>query len=439
MANKRPARSGGKGPLTAVLAAVLVVATAVAIFGGCGGGESPAQSGASSGAGASSIPPAAGAPSQVPGTESAGKEEYRAVWLTYLEYQGMDLSSEAAFRAAVAAAFDQIRGLGANTVVAHARPFGDALYRSALFPWSHLITGVQGGDPGYDPLAVMVEEAHSRGLRLEALINPYRIRGAGGAPETLAENNPAAVYAADPQKSDWVLQQDGGTYYNPAIPEVRQLIVDGVREICENYQVDGVQFDDYFYPEGADDSFDQAAYERLAVGADRGDWRRENVNALVRDAYAAVKEIDPALTFGISPQGNNDNNYNIQYSDVALWMAQGGYVDYVMPQIYWGFDYRTGSGRDDFAFENCLARWLALPRAEGVSLYVGLGAYRIGAGDGGSNDQAEWSSGSNLARQVAALRQAGADGYGLYSYRWLFQNDQPTVAAEVEALTGANG
>lgn len=440
MANRRSSQGGRKGPLTAVLAAVLVVATAVAVFGGCGGKDLPAQSGSGPAPQGSSgmAPPAGGGSSQAQ-TADAPQGEYRAVWLTYLEYQGMDMSSEASFRTAVATAFDQIAALGANTVVAHVRPFSDALYRSALFPWSHLLTGAQGADPGYDPLAVMVEEAHGRGLRLEALVNPYRIRGAGGAPETLAEGNPAALYAADPEKSDWVLQQDGGTYYNPAVPEVRQLIVDGVREICQNYQVDGVQFDDYFYPEGADDSFDQAAYERLAGGADRGDWRRENVNALVRDAYAAVKAVNPSLTFGISPQGNNDNNYNIQYSDVALWMAESGYVDYVMPQIYWGFDYRTGSGRDDFAFENCLAGWLALPRAQGVKLYVGLGAYRIGAGDGGSNDQAEWSSGSNLARQVRALRQAGADGYGLYSYRWLFQNDQPTVAAEVEALTGANG
>ena len=104
-------------------------------------------------------------------------------------------------------------------------------------------------------------------------------------------------------------------------------------------------------------------------------------------------------------------------------MSQQGYVDYVMPQIYWGFDYRTVGGQEQFAFENCLAGWLALPRLPEVKLYVGLGAYRIGVGDGGSNPQDEWFCGENLARQATALREAGADGYGLYSYRWLFGTD----------------
>ena len=418
-----------RGPLIPLLALILVLGCGVALFGSCTEGALPAG-------GTLSAPAESGTQPQQ--TAQEDEEEYRAVWLTYLEYQQMDFSSEAAFRQAVAAAFDEVAALGANTVIAHLRPFSDAMYNSALFPWSHLITGTQGKDPGYDPLTVMIEEAHSRSLRLEGMINPYRIRGSASMPAELSENNPAVAFAADPERADWVLTQGDGLYYNPAIPEVRQLIVDGVREICENYEIDGIQFDDYFYPEGADDSFDQAAYDRLADGADRAAWRRENVNALVRAVHAAIKEVDPALTFGISPQGNMDNNYNIQYSDVALWMEEEGYLDYVMPQIYWGFDYRTAGGQDRFAFENCLADWLALPRAEGVKLYVGLGAYRIGAGDGGSNDQAEWASGENLARQIAALRTAGADGYGLYSYRWLFWNDQPVAQPEVAAIAQVN-
>ena len=421
-------QSPRRGPLIPLLALLLVLGCAVAVFGSWSEGSLPA---------AGSIPPA---DQEIPSgqTVETGEEEYRAVWLTYLEYQQMDLSSEESFRAAISTAFDQIAAMGANTVIAHLRPFSDAMYPSACFPWSHLLTGVQGQDPGYDPLAVMIEEAHSRSLRLEGMINPYRIRGSATVPSELASNNPAALWQADPDCADWVVAQGDGLYYNPAIPEVRQLIVDGVREVCENYEIDGIQFDDYFYPSGADDSFDQAAYDRFADGADRADWRRENVNALVRAVWAAVKEIDPEITFGISPQGNNDNNYNTQYSDVALWMEQGGYVDYVMPQIYWGFDYRTSGGQDRYAFQNCLDEWLALPRAAEVKLYVGLGAYRIGVGDGGSNDQAEWSSGENLARQITALRSSGADGYGLYSYRWLFWSDQPVAAQEVAALTRVN-
>ena len=425
-----------RGLLTLLLGILLAAGTIVAVAGSLH--RAPASASAPEAGGSAAQDSAAGKEQQPGEAPAAAGEEYRAIWITYLEYQQMDLSSEAAFRSQIATAFDQIKALGVRTVIAHVRPFGDALYDSDYFPWSHLITGTQGADPGYDPLAVMIEEAHSRALRLEALVNPYRIRGSAAMPKTLAEENPASAFAADPARADWVVEQGEGLYYNPAIPEVRALIVNGVWEICENYQVDGIQFDDYFYPEGADDSFDQAAYDRLASGESRADWRRENVNALVRNTYAAIKEVNPEITFGISPQGNNDNNYNVQYSDVALWMSQQGYVDYVMPQIYWGFDYRTVGGQEQFAFENCLAGWLALPRLPEVKLYVGLGAYRIGVGDGGSNPQDEWFCGENLARQVTALREAGADGYGLYSYRWLFGTDQPQAAPETAALTAVN-
>ena len=319
-----------RGLLTLLLGILLAAGTIVAVAGSLH--RAPASASAPEAGGSAAQDSAAGKEQQPGETPAAAGEEYRAIWITYLEYQQMDLSSEAAFRSQIATAFDQIKALGVRTVIAHVRPFGDALYDSDYFPWSHLITGTQGADPGYDPLAVMIEEAHSRALRLEALVNPYRIRGSAAMPKTLAEENPASAFAADPARADWVVEQGEGLYYNPAIPEVRALIVNGVREICENYQVDGIQFDDYFYPEGADDSFDQAAYDRLASGESRADWRRENVNALVRDTYAAIKEVNPEITFGISPQGNNDNNYNVQYSDVALWMSQQGYVDYVMPR-----------------------------------------------------------------------------------------------------------
>ena len=130
----------------------------------------------------------------------------------------MDLSSEAAFRSQIATAFDQIKALGVRTIIAHVRPFGDALYDSDYFPWSHLITGTQGADPGYDPLAVMIEEAHSRALRLEALVNPYRIRGSAAMPKTLAEENPASAFAADPARADWVVEQGERALLQPRHP-----------------------------------------------------------------------------------------------------------------------------------------------------------------------------------------------------------------------------
>ena len=230
---------------------------------------------------------------------------------------------------------------------------------------------------------------------------------------------------------------DGGLWYDPAIPEVRQLIVDGVTELCKNYEIDGVQFDDYFYPT-TDPSFDADAYAKYGEGKPLDEWRRSNVNQLVRAVHDAVKAANPKLTFGISPQGNADNNYGQQYSDVGLWMREPGFVDYVCPQIYWGFDYRTSGGSDKFAFDVCTESWLDQPRDASVALYVGLGAYRIGEGDGSSQESGEWQSGINLAKMVKFLREAGADGYAVYRYDNLFRGPSQLMDAERAALTQAN-
>jgi uncharacterized lipoprotein YddW (UPF0748 family) len=333
----------------------------------------------------------------------------------------------------VGTVLDNCVALGLNSIIVHVRPFGDAVYPSALFPWSHLLTGAQGSDPGYDPLAIFVQEAHARGLRFEAWINPYRLKLNEKTPGTLAANSLAALHP------DWVKEAAGGLYLDPANPQVQSYIVDGVVELLQNYDVDGIQFDDYFYPT-TEESFDAQAYAASGTTLRLADWRRENVNSLVRKVYAAVHETRPSATFGISPQGNNDNNYNTQYSDVALWLSTPGYVDYVMPQLYWGYDYTLQSGSTRFAFANLVSEWLARPRAEQVALYIGLGAYRIGDGDGSAQESDEWSSGKNLAAMVQTLQEKGVNGYALYCYRYLFANNTYAALAQAEctALTTIN-
>lgn len=424
-----------------LLAMLLLAGTLVALVGSFGGSTGAASSAASSGA--ASLPVVTPAPTTTPGAitqppEMTGEsDKYKAVWISYLEYQNMDFSSEAAFTAEITAMFDQIKAAGLNRVLLHVRPAGDAMYRSEVFPWSHFLTGTQGKDPGYDPLEIMVREAHARGLAAEAWVNPYRVRIGANKPETLAVSNPAAKYMQDEATAGWVHEVDGGLWYDPAVPEVRQLIVDGVAELCKNYDIDGVQFDDYFYPT-TDPSFDAAAYEKYGEGKALDEWRRSNVNQLVRAVYDTVKAVNPKMTFGISPQGNADNNFGQQYSDVGLWMREPGFVDYVCPQIYWGFDYRTSSGSNKFAFDVCTKNWLDMPRDDSVALYVGLGAYRIGEGDGSSQESSEWQSGTNLAKMVKFLREAGADGYAVYRYDNLFRGPSQLIDAERAALTQAN-
>ena len=361
--------------------------------------------------------------------------EYRAAWISYIELQGMDYTSAEAFRASAEAMMDHCAALGLNTVIVQVRPFGDALYPSALFPWSHLCTGVQGQDPGFDPLDTLIAEAHSRGLSLEGWINPYRLRGSASQPAQLC---PASLASTHPE---WVVTVADGVYLNPAIPEAAAYVVDGVAELVSRYAVDGVHFDDYFYPT-TDPSIDAAQF--AASGAqDLEAWRRQNVTALVKAAHDAVKAQDPTLRFGVSPQGNPDNDVHQQYSDVYSWLAAEGedaVVDYLCPQLYWGYGYTLSGGSERFAYPNILAEWLAMPRGS-AALYIGLGAYRIGDGDGGGPDStAQWSTGQALARQVAELRAQGAGGYALYRYGSLFANSAwPQLAqAECQALQAAN-
>ena len=363
--------------------------------------------------------------------------EWRAVWVSYLEWAAMDFSTEDAFRAGVVQLLDNCTGLGLNTVLAQVRPFGDALYRSSLFPWSHLCTGVQGQDPGFDPLDVLLQEAHTRGISVEAWVNPYRLRSSAAMPPNLADGNLANTHP------EWVCTVDEGLYLNPAVSAAADYVVQGVAELVQNYAVDGIHFDDYFYPT-TDESIDAAQFAASGAG-NLAAWRRENVTALVRAVHDTVKAADPTLRFGISPQGNPDNDENQQYSDVTGWLASGGgdaVVDYLCPQVYWGQGFALHNGSTRFAFENIVPAWLAYPRAADVALYFGLGAYRVGVGDGGSNENSlsGWSTGRALADQVAFLREQGAGGWALYRYGSLFGPEQTSLAAaECGALAAADG
>ena len=346
------------------------------------------------------------------------------VWVSYLEWQQVDFSSAQAFEADIAVMLDNIRDAGGRVVFAQVRPFGDALYPSDYFPFSHLCTGTQGQDPGFDPLALLVDAAHARDLQLEAWVNPYRIQ-AGQTP-ALCGASPARLHP------DWVRYTDTGAYLDPANADVRQYIADGVGELCARYAVDGIHFDDYFYPT-TDPAFDAADYAASGSTLTQDDWRRENVNALMELCHAAARRY--GLRFGAAPAGDPEQNYTLQYSDAARWLRQGT-VDYLMPQLYWGQEY-IKNGDASHSFAQLAAAWAALPRAAGVKLYAGLGAYRVGAGDG-SDAGSEWFSGHALADQLALLARLGVQGAGLYRYGSLFANsDAPALAeSEAEAIKG---
>lgn len=338
------------------------------------------------------VPAPTAAPTPTPTAVARAAAPYRAVWVSYLEWEQVDFSSAEAFTQAIGTMLDNIQSIGATVVLAQVRPFGDALYPSDYFPFSHLCTGTQGQDPGFDPLALLVDAAHARDLQLEAWVNPYRIQ-AGQTP-ALCGASPARLHP------DWVRYTDTGAYLDPASADVRQYIADGVGELCARYAVDGIHFDDYFYPT-TDPAFDAADYAASGSTLTQDDWRRENVNALMELCHAA-----------------------------ARWLRQGT-VDYLMPQLYWGQEY-IKNGDASHSFAQLATAWAALPRAAGVKLYAGLGAYRVGAGDG-SDAGSEWFSGHALADQLALLARLGVQGAGLYRYGSLFANSGAPALAESEA------
>lgn len=414
-----------------LLAGVAALLLCTLLFTACGGTQ-PSSS-ASGGVVQPSSAPVGGSSASGGGTpgqpNAALPTEMRAMWISFLEWETYDLSTEEAMRSVAKELFGNCANLGLNTVIVQVRSFSDAMYPSEIYPWSHQLTGTQGQDPGYDPLAVMIEEAHALGLRFEAWVNPYRAWHKLYRDLPMAADNPAVLHP------EWTREgSDGGLWYNAGIPEVKDMIVAGTAEIVQNYDVDGIHYDDYFYSFLADENFDADLYAQNSQGQTLAGWRRQNVNYLLMEVYQAIKNLKPGVAFGISPQGNNENNYNQEYSDVKLWMEQA-LVDYVMPQLYWGFNYRDKNGKDNAAFANKCAEWAGYPRSENVALYIGLGAYRIGAGDGGSNDQSEWQSGHNIADMVTHMQGVpGITGFALFRYAFLFDGSE-LAQQETAALT----
>lgn len=369
------------------------------------------------------------------------ENELRGVWISYLDWEKMS-SNQTEYQAAVETQLQRCVNLKMNAVFVHVRPDADAMYPSSYYPWSRFVTGTQGQNPGYDPLAYFVKAAHNKGLQFHAWVNPYRVTGYHNTWDQVSAASPAKKWLTDGDASNdrWVLKQNGAYYLNPAIPQVKELITNGVREIVQNYDVDGIHFDDYFYPE-VDDSdssrwFDKPEYDASGSRMSIVNWRRENINSLIRSVYRTVKDAKPAVQFGISPEGyvTHLRSENRLFADVDTWMSQDGYIDYIMPQIYWGFEAKLSSGNPaPYAFENNLKTWIALKKRGNARLYLGLAMYKTGSDTKDNNAVPEWLRYNDIMkRQVEAGRASGeVAGYCFYAYS-SFQEE--ACQKEVEQL-----
>lgn len=355
-------------------------------------------------------------------TQQPAQDGMRGVWVStvynidYPSAQGLTADQ---LRSEADTILDNIAQMGLNTVFLQVRPSADALYDSDIFPASRYVSGTVGQAPDgdFDVLAYWVEAAHARGLQLHAWLNPYRITKDGQSEyDALPDNSPAK------QHPEWTVVYEDNYYFNPGLPAVQELVVDGAAEIVQNYDVDGIHLDDYFYP--GTDFADEATFARYGKDFDDiGDWRRNNVNELIAALDETLHEIDPTLSFGVSPAGIWDNkasnpkgsdtngrsSYAEIYCDSVEWIKSGT-VDYICPQLYWSIGYEIAD------FEVLVNWWQQIVATSDVALYIGIGAYR--AAEAGPGDT--WYGTDELQRQLTLLDNSiDIQGEVFFSYNSL--------------------
>ncbi|GAA4249673.1 glycoside hydrolase family 10 protein [Dactylosporangium darangshiense] len=307
------------------------------------------------------------------------------------------------------------KSLNFNAVVVQVRPHADAFWPSPYEPWSQYLTGVAGQDPGWDPLEYLVRRAHEENLEFHAWFNPYRasMPAPGGAGTDLAKlpaNSPLRVHP------DWAVPYPvnnaaGRLYFNPGIPEARAFVETAIMDAVTRYDIDGVHFDDYFYPYPAagQDFGDDATFAQYGAGfATKGDWRRDNIDQLVREMDQRIHAAKPWVRFGVSPFGiwrnkaadplgsdtNGTQSYDANFADTRKWVKEG-WIDYIVPQVYWNIGFAVA----DYA--KLVPWWADVVAGTDVQLYIGQADYKVAA----AGQPAAWFDPDELSKHLTFNRQ----------------------------------
>ena len=343
-------------------------------------------------------------------------EEVRAVYFSYIEFSNYitDKSDEEQ-KNNIISILDNVKNLGFNRVIVHVRPFSDSIYKSTFYPISSYVLNDEGNYPNFDVLDFFINESHKRGIKFDAWVNPYRISNSPDISK-LSSNSLYFKY----KDTDVVGVTENGIYFNPASEEAQELIINGIKEIVKKYHVDGVHFDDYFYPDKKIDLYSYSKYINSLGTLNLVDYRLSNVKNLIRNVYSSIKGINSDITFGIAPQGNIDNCYNDSFLDVREILSNDGYVDYIMPQIYFGFL------NEIRPFKDTINDWNNMIKNSNVKLIPALAFYKIGKFDryalSGSN---EWIQNNDIiSREIDFSRKMNNYyGFSLFSYNYIFNDN----------------
>lgn len=298
--------------------------------------------------------------------------DMKCLWISQFDLRSVYCSggqqrNQEEFIKCIETILDNAAASGFNTVIVQMRPNADSMYPSEYYPPSAYVVGAYGKEFAYDPVKIIVDEAHTRNLSIQAWINPIRAVSIDNIRKTNRRYVIRQWYDNPNTNGRYIVRSGELLYLNPAYEEVRQLIISGARELVSKYDVDGLHMDDYFYPT-TNASFDAAAYAKYKSGGKSlADFRRGNLNTLVKGIHDAVKSVDSELLFGISPAGNLRTVYNSQYADVYLWCSKPGYIDYICPQIYFGMEHQN------FGFVRVAQQWHGIMRSgSGVKLLIGM-------------------------------------------------------------------
>lgn len=335
---------------------------------------------------------------------------------------------------------DEIKEMNMNAIMLQVKPCADALYRSEILPWSKYLTGVLGKNPGFDPLAYSIEQAHSRGIKLHAWLNPYRV-SMNTAQTTIEELNdsssdsPASVFK---MHHNWIDTAYNRFVLDPGLPEVKIWILSIIEEIVKNYQVDGIHLDDYFYYESSNSKLDDdATYTKYGQKfTSKSDWRRSNTYSLVKECHERIKAISPHVEFGISPAGvwrnKNDDplgsdtqvgnpSYDSAYADTRKLVMEE-IIDYIVPQVYWPF------ARHVARYDVITKWWAETVQQTQTKLYIGMALYKVGIHSDAEPDWSIEGGVPEITRQLD-LNSLLPEVKGCVLFRHLFLRETQTKQA----------
>ena len=363
-------------------------------------------------------------------------EDMKCMWLSQFDLSrvysdGGAQRNESDFRALLSTVLDKVAENGINTVILQVRPNADSMYPSQVYPPSAYVVGSYGRAFGYDAVKIAVELAHERGLSIHAWINPLRAMTDSQIASVQRDYAIRQWYDDSALRGKYVVKVGENWYLNPAYSEVRELILDGAREVMQKYDFDGLHMDDYFYPT-TDASFDTAAYRqylREDGTLSLADFRRDALNKLVGGMYDSLKAIDPEALYGISPAGNYNTVYNSHYADVLTWCAEEGYIDYICPQVYFGLEHSS------FDFISTAEKWQSYIKTDSVKLIVGmsLGKAQSGVDNYAGEGKNEWSEHKDVLKRCLEYTKEldKCVGVAYFCYQYFYD----PISAEPNAKT----